>query len=341
VCIRGEQKGRRKRPRTTKFSSHGAKRHLLPPTLGSKFRTLADAESLSFPALDAEIDSGLETVARDWSNLVPYLLEMNRRLSAPGKRSDMRKDAPAGLTWTAWVESKRHKLGRSLRSVQRLLRGKTEASRKWQPRPHDSLSQGSIDAADLPTDAMGVATEMACLVLRMCQSSQNTVTYKNQPAMEETKGAVPLEGTRHLYTVKKVLWPEEVSEVLQSLLISRSLHVCCGHSPLGDIRCDFDAETNPDVLCDAANLPFADESFESVLCDPPFNGRFQWNHDVLSELSRVTSKRIIFQHWFIPSDPDGLWKKWHKFQLSEVYIWQPKTYFGRVQVISVFDAQRP
>jgi hypothetical protein len=303
-------------------------------------RAFADPTSLPFSALDAEIDSGLEIVARDWSNLVPYLLEMHRRLSAPGKRTDLRRDAPAGLTWTAWVESKRHKLGRSLRSVQRLLRGKTEASRMWQPRPHGKLSLGSGEIGEMPTDPLGVTMEMASFVLRMCQSSQNTVTYKNQPAIEETKGAVPLEGTRYLYTVKKVLWPEEVSEVLQSLLISRSVHVCCGHNPLGDVRVDFDPETNPDVVCDGANLPFADQSFESVLCDPPYNGNFQWNHDMLCELSRVASKRIIFQHWFIPSDPDGLWKKWHKFQLREVYVWQPKTYFGRVQVISVFDAQR-
>jgi hypothetical protein len=166
-----------------------------------------------------------------------------------------------------------------------------------------------------------------------------TVTYKNQPAIERTKGSVPLAGTRHLYTVKKVLWPEEVSEVVQSLLIPRSLHVCSGLSPLGDIRFDNDPNNKPDVIGDASKLPFEDESFESVLCDPPYNGKFQWNHDLLSELSRVASKRIIFQHWFIPADPDGLWKKWRKFSLTEAYIWQPRTYFGRIQVISVFDAR--
>lgn len=165
-----------------------------------------------------------------------------------------------------------------------------------------------------------------------------TVTYKNQPGIEKTKGNVPLAGTRHLYTVKKVLWPEEVSEVLQSLLIPRSLHVCSGLSPLGDVRFDNDPINKPDVLGDAAKLPFEDGSFESVLCDPPYNGKFQWNHDLLSELSRVASKRVIFQHWFIPADADGLWKKWHKFSLTAAYIWQPRTYFGRVQVISVFDA---
>ena len=166
-----------------------------------------------------------------------------------------------------------------------------------------------------------------------------TVTYKNQPGIEATKGTVPLAGTKHIYTVSKVLWPEAVTEVLESLLIPRSLHVCCGKSQLGDVRYDNDPANNPDVLGDAAKLPFDDASFESVLCDPPYNGKFQWNHDMLSELSRVAAKRIIFQHWFIPADCEGRWKKWHKFEMSQVYLWQPRTYFGRAQVISVFDSK--
>jgi hypothetical protein len=81
-----------------------------------------------------------------------------------------------------------------------------------------------------------------------------------------------------------------------------------------------------------------DDEFDTVLCDPPYNGKFQWNHNLLKELSRVSNKRIIFQHWFIPATPNGLYKKaQEKFYLSNVYVWQPKTYFGRVQVISVFD----
>jgi hypothetical protein len=165
-----------------------------------------------------------------------------------------------------------------------------------------------------------------------------TVTYKNQPAIERTKGAVPLAGNSHVYTVGKQLWPEDVETFLAGLLIPRSLHVCCGKSRLGDLRFDADPANEPDVVGDAVNLPFADESFESVLCDPPYNGKFQWNHDLLCELSRVASKRIIFQHWFIPADKDGQWKKWHKFQLTGIYVWQPRTYFGRGQLISVFDS---
>jgi hypothetical protein len=166
----------------------------------------------------------------------------------------------------------------------------------------------------------------------------STVTYKNQPAIERTRGRVPLAGTSHLYRVKRVLWPEAVHSVLGELLIPNSLHVCLGHSPLGDIRVDADKLVSPHIICDASRLPFADQSFNSVLCDPPYNGRFQWNHDMLSELSRVAKRRIIFQHWFIPADQDGRWKKFHRFQRTAVYAWQPKTYFGRAQIITVFDA---
>lgn len=164
-----------------------------------------------------------------------------------------------------------------------------------------------------------------------------TVTYKNQPGIQTSHGSVPLAGTRHIYTVNKVLWPEEVEEFIGTLLIPDTVHVCSGKSLLGDIRVDL-YEESADVTADATSLPFEDDSFKTALCDPPYNGRFQWNHDMLSELSRVASERIVFQHWFIPADPDGLWKKFKsKFELSQVYVWQPRTYFGRAQVISVFD----
>ena len=73
-------------------------RRVLPPSVKGQIRAIADAASLSFNALDEKIDEGLGIVARDWAALIPYLLEMNRRLSAPGKRTDLRKGAPAGLT---------------------------------------------------------------------------------------------------------------------------------------------------------------------------------------------------------------------------------------------------
>jgi hypothetical protein len=168
----------------------------------------------------------------------------------------------------------------------------------------------------------------------------STVTYKNQPGIHATRGAVPLAGTSHLYTVAKVLWPPSIEEYLQTLFVGPTLHVCSGKSLLGDVRLDLDPANNPDIICDASNMRgvISDDGFDTVLCDPPYNGKFQWNHNLLAELARVAARRIIFQHWFIPANKMGRYKKaQEKFFLSDAYVWQGQTYFGRAQIISVFD----
>lgn len=204
----------------------------------------------------------------------------------------------------------------------------------------------------------------------------STVTYHKQPGIHKTRGAVPVEGTKHPYTVGAVLWPKDVEAWIEERLIGHTLHVCCGKSKLGHVRVDL-YEQDVDVVADAARLPFADQSFDTVLIDPPYNGKFQWNHDMLNELHRLARQRIIFQHWFSPVDKNGQFKKAHVFRLTDAVIlpvapnlsglcgfavevdgqwyitrtdegsdpfllqelahWQPRTYFGRVQLISILD----
>lgn len=169
------------------------------------------------------------------------------------------------------------------------------------------------------------------------RTTMATVTYHHQPAIHKTRGKIPLAGTSHLYTVSKVLWPDAIEDFLESQFIGRTLHVCCGKSRIGDILVDR-YEPNVTVCADGAALPFRDRSVDTVLCDPPYNSKLRWNHDLLSEISRVASRRIIFQHWFIPANPRGGYKKANEhFYLSAVYVWQGKTYFGRAQIISIFD----
>ena len=166
----------------------------------------------------------------------------------------------------------------------------------------------------------------------------STVTYKSQDGIHRTRGSVPLAGTSHVYTVSKLLWATPVSEFLETLLIEPTLHLCCGKSELGNVRLDL-YERDIDVRADAARVPFPTDSFNTVLIDPPYNGVFQWNHDMLSEIGRIASKRFIFQHWFSPVDIHGRFKKDHTFSLSGLYAWMPRTYFGRMQIISVFDRE--
>lgn len=164
-----------------------------------------------------------------------------------------------------------------------------------------------------------------------------TITYKNQNAAAlALKQGVPLSGTDHVYTVNALIWPKKVESFVQSLCRGKTLHVCCGKSTIGDLRVDMFDET-ADVKADAAKIPLDDKSFDTVLCDPPYNGKLQWNHDLLSELARLAKRRIIFQHWFLPANSRGAYRKANKFKLTEVYNWSPRTYFGRVNVLSVFD----
>ena len=165
-----------------------------------------------------------------------------------------------------------------------------------------------------------------------------SVTYKSQPSIDAAGGSVPLAGTSHIYTVSKLLWPEAVEEYLTGLLVGRTLHLCCGESQLGDVRLDNDPAHAPDVMGDAAHTDFENKSFGTVLCDPPYDGDFQWNHDLLTEMARLASRRIVFQHWFIPADDEGFYKKSHVFRMASIAVWQPRTYFGRAQLISVFDS---
>jgi hypothetical protein len=147
------------------------KHYALPLALRSRLRTQDAAATLPFIVLDETIQTALEKAAKDWKALVPYLLEMHRRLSAPGRRTDLRRGAPSGLTWTEWVDSKRSKLGRSLRTIQSMLRGRTEASKARQLRlaqPRTDLT--AKQESPMPGTALAVASEMARLVLEMRRS---------------------------------------------------------------------------------------------------------------------------------------------------------------------------
>lgn len=166
----------------------------------------------------------------------------------------------------------------------------------------------------------------------------STVTYKNQPAIHKTRGSIPLVGNSYIYRVSKLLWPKDVEKFLDEKLIGYTLHVCSGKSKLGDVLLDL-YEEKVDVTASMDKLPFANKAFDTVLIDPPYNSKLQIMHDMLSELSRVAKERFILQHWFSPVTKNGYFRKDHSFILTGLYAWAPKTYFGRMQIISIFDKE--
>ena len=96
------------------------------------------------------------------------------------------------------------------------------------------------------------------------------------------------------------------------------LHVCSGMLPpgTGRARVDLRAECQPDVVADGRKLPFADQSFEGVLIDPPYSveyARDLYGTDyprpshLLAEATRVTKPngRIGIVHFLVPMPPPG------------------------------------
>ena len=72
------------------------------------------------------------------------------------------------------------------------------------------------------------------------------------------------------------------------------LHVCSGKSEVGDVRVDLTMKC--DVKADMMSLPFKDQSFDTVICDPPwqyFLGKWRAYANFMFELRRVARLRIV------------------------------------------------
>ena len=82
------------------------------------------------------------------------------------------------------------------------------------------------------------------------------------------------------------------------------------------LRVDINPEVGPDIIADAGFLPFKDESFDFVLCDPPYStdlsGRLYKTGPVnegkyIKEAVRVCKfgGYICLYHWVMPPRPKG------------------------------------
>lgn len=79
-----------------------------------------------------------------------------------------------------------------------------------------------------------------------------------RPRPQRYRGGFPLHFEKRLFR----LYPS--GRILQPF----------GGAAENGIRCDVNPEANPDIGCDAHKLPFADDSFDFVLCDPPYDDAY-------------------------------------------------------------------
>ena len=124
---------------------------------------------------------------------------------------------------------------------------------------------------------------------------------------------------RWRYKFKKAWsWPESVEKFISLFLVSPSLHIFCGESDLGDIRVDL--HTDADVKADAFHLPFRNESFQTIVADPPWHLAYHLRPKLIREIVRVlkTGGKLI---WNAP-----WWPNSRHLKVEEVWYAKPNTY---------------
>ena len=106
---------------------------------------------------------------------------------------------------------------------------------------------------------------------------------------------------------------------LNDVKIGFTLNICCGLDPTGDVKADIDEEllrrvknsridSCDYVICDVMNPPFRNNSFDTVICDPPFKfyNRLSW----IVRLADLARKRLILSS--TPIDIKLTKKIWHR-----------------------------
>jgi len=127
------------------------------------------------------------------------------------------------------------------------------------------------------------------------------------------------------------VWSRAEEKLYAKLCVGSVLHLCSGYSDLGDCRVDINPGAKPDIVADIHYLPFKDQSFDTIIIDPPWYGPQNWMQweRIASEMVRIARKRIIVilgnLFYMLPKP----------FELKDVYI--VKRISPQVKLVYVWD----
>jgi hypothetical protein len=115
----------------------------------------------------------------------------------------------------------------------------------------------------------------------------------SSPTLHQRAGREAVRMKKSITHVLQVNWihTSTVEEWLQDMKIGRTLNMCCGMSKVGDVRIDRRPETNRTGGGDLFKLDYPPMSFDTVICDPPFEfyNKFDW----ILRLSDIARKRFL------------------------------------------------
>jgi hypothetical protein len=92
------------------------------------------------------------------------------------------------------------------------------------------------------------------------------------------------------------VWDKTVNDFVKNKVIGYSLNVCAGLSPIGDVKIDLEPQNKKVGMADMNNLPYKDNTFDTVISDPPWKIGFFQRMKPFFEVVRVCKigGRIIY-----------------------------------------------
>ena len=110
------------------------------------------------------------------------------------------------------------------------------------------------------------------------------------------------------------VWPDKITEKVAEFISGYSLNICAGLSKLGDVKIDIDPKRKEVGKADMNSLSFTDETFDTVISDPPWKINFFHRMKPFFEAVRVckVGGRIIY---------NCTWRPVSKYvKLEKVYL---------------------
>jgi ubiquinone/menaquinone biosynthesis C-methylase UbiE len=125
------------------------------------------------------------------------------------------------------------------------------------------------------------------------------------------------------------IWNKTVEDFIRRKVRGYSLNVCAGKSAIGDVKADLEPQAEGVIKADMRSLPFEDNTFNTVISDPPWKIGFYQRMKPFFECVRVckVKGRIIYNAYWIPTSK--------LVRLEEVWVRQDADW-SNTSVISVF-----
>ncbi len=125
------------------------------------------------------------------------------------------------------------------------------------------------------------------------------------------------------------VWDKKVNDFVKERIKGHSLNMCAGLSTVGDIKLDLDPKNKNVGRADMNNIPFPNNTFDTVISDPPWKIGFFQRMKPFFECVRVCKLRgrIIY---------NCTWKPISKCVELEEAVIRTDNNWANVSVIYVF-----